>query len=74
MAQTTTNTPVFFSAPGLISAFFRKIWDGLVFIGENSARARMVQEISWMTDEELERAGITRADLVKRVFSDSFHI
>ena len=70
MAHTATH----FSAPGLVGAFFQKIWNGLIYIGEHSARARMAQEIAWMTDEELERAGMTRADVVKRVFCDRYYL
>lgn len=50
------------------------IWDGLVFLGENSARARVVRQINSMSDEQLAARGLTRADVVKRVISDGYHL
>lgn len=50
------------------------IWNGLIYIGENSARARAIRELNMLGDEELEARGLTRTDIVKRVFSDGYHI
>lgn len=70
----TAHTPHPISAPGLISRGLRGIWNGLIFLGENSARARVVQQISDMSDAELESRGLTRADLVKRTLTDGYHL
>lgn len=63
-----------FSAPGLARAFFKNIWTMLVWLGENSARARMIRDISAMSDAELEARGLNRQDIVKRVFDDGYYI
>ena len=70
MAHATTH----FSAPGLALSFFKSAWTMLVTIGESSARARMIRELSAMSDEELEARGLTRQDIVKRVFDDGYYI
>ncbi len=63
-----------FSAPGLVKSALVWIWDGLIYLGENSSRARIVHEINAMTDAELEERGLTRADVVRRMMSDGYHL
>ncbi len=63
-----------FSAPGLIKSALTWVWDGLIYLGENSARARVVHQINAMTDAELKERGLTRADVVRRSLSDGYHL
>ncbi|MFK7765144.1 MAG: DUF1127 domain-containing protein [Roseobacter sp.] len=62
------------SAPGLVKNALVWIWDGLIYLGENSSRARIVHEINAMSDAELEERGLTRAEVVRRVMSDGYHL
>ena len=59
-------------APNVFSSFFKSAWAMFVWLGENTARARMVREISAMSDAQLEARGLTRYDLVQRVFVDGY--
>lgn len=49
-----------------------KIWAGLVFLGESNSRAQLAREIADMSDEEIARKGLTRAELVRRVMTDGY--
>jgi len=60
--------------PGFVLRVLTGIWDTLVNIGENCARARMLQEVNMFSDEELERMGLTREQLVRRVFTDGYQM
>ncbi|MEM6887894.1 MAG: hypothetical protein AAF636_07105 [Pseudomonadota bacterium] len=60
--------------PGLLKGVLLWVWDALVYLGENSARARVIHQINGMSDEELRARGLSRADLVKRVMSDGYHL
>lgn len=62
------------SVPGLIKSALVWFWDGLIYLGENSSRARIVHEINAMTDAELEERGLTRAEVVRRMMSDGYHL
>jgi uncharacterized protein YjiS (DUF1127 family) len=64
------------AAPALRSplVFFKNLWTMLCWLGENSSRARMIREISAMSDADLEAKGLTREDLVRRVFDGAFYI
>lgn len=73
MADITANT-VDTGASNFFLRFLNKIWDGLVYIGESSARARALRELSEMSDEDLAKLGLTREDVIKRVFSDGLYI
>ena len=59
-----------FSAPGLALSFFKNLWTMLVWLGECSARGHMIRELSALSDAELEQRGLTRQDIVRRVFDD----
>lgn len=73
MAHTEYNTQSV-SAPSVVKSTLLWIWNGLIYIGENSARARVVRQINDMSDKQLADFGLTRADVAKRIISDSYHI
>lgn len=73
MADFTANQ----TAPARRNILFRlltKLWNGLIIMGEASAKARMVHALNELSDEELARRGLDRQDLVKRIFTDGYHI
>jgi hypothetical protein len=49
-----------------------KIWAGLVILGESNSRAQIAREICNLSDEDLEKMGLTRAELVRRVMIDGY--
>ncbi|MFK7877092.1 MAG: hypothetical protein AB8B71_15115 [Paracoccaceae bacterium] len=51
----------------LILRLLTRFWDGLVYLGESSARARTLQVISEMSDEDLRARGLSRHDLVQSI-------
>ena len=57
-----------------VARFFASIWSGMVFLAENSARARAVQQLNEMSDAELEARGVTRQDMVRKIFADKFYL
>ena len=67
MAHTVTDirTPSF----GL--SVLKSVWNFLVALGESTARARMLRDLSEMSDEQLAARGMTRQDIVRRVFDDA---
>ncbi|MDA7429387.1 DUF1127 domain-containing protein [Primorskyibacter aestuariivivens] len=64
MAQATTN--IAFDSRN----FFERLGDFLVKIGENSTRARRVELLSALSDEELAKIGLRREQIVRHVYSD----
>ncbi|MGH1466863.1 MAG: DUF1127 domain-containing protein [Cognatishimia sp.] len=48
--------------------------DLLIAIGETSVRAKQVDFLNSLTDEELEERGMTRETIVRHVFSDKMGI
>jgi uncharacterized protein YjiS (DUF1127 family) len=74
MADFTANT-VGTTVPGnLISRVFKKVWDVLIYIGENNSRAQTIQALMQLSDAELEARGLTRHEIVQRVFADGRYL
>lgn len=61
-----------FGIAGALGSALSWIWNGLIYLGENSAKARVLRAINDMSDEELAKRGVTRADMVRRLMSDGF--
>lgn len=58
-----------------ISVLFRPfiaLWNGLIYLAESSERARALEEIAQYTDEDLEKMGITRLDLILRTLPNAY--
>lgn len=51
-----------------LTAPFRAVWWFLVSIAENNAKLKEFERLSAMSDQELAKRGLTREDLVHRVF------
>ena len=70
----TINATHSVKAPAYISQSLTVLWNGLVRLGENSARARLANQIGQLSETRLKELGVTRAELIKRVFSDGYHM
>ena len=46
-----------------------RIWNAIVTMGENSARAQTVRMLNTVSDDQLEAMGVTRAQMVQRALS-----
>ena len=73
MAHTLNSHPSL-NITGAVTRALQWVWNGLIILGENSARARVLHQIGQLSDAELQAIGVTRADLVKRVMSDGYHL
>lgn len=57
-----------------VTRFFNRIWNGLVYLGENSTRGRALQKLNAVSDAELEARGVTRQEIVRRIFADRLYL
>lgn len=46
-----------------------RIWNAIVTMGENSARAQTVRMLNTVSDDQLDAMGVTRAQMVQRALS-----
>ena len=69
MAEITTNTSTVQS--GFIGQFFRNIFDGMILLAESSSRAKAIDALSQVSDQELEARGTTRRDEVIRILGSA---
>ena len=53
----------------VLTAPFRAIGRGLVWMAENNSRMQAVDRLSKVTDAQLAARGTTRADEVRRIFA-----
>lgn len=67
MAQATTNVTV--ATPG----FLERIGTFFVRLAENNVRARRIEYLQSLSDDQLHRIGLRREDIVRHVFSDVMH-
>ena len=51
----------------LIAAPFRALGDLLIRVGENHPRAKAIEELSQISDEQLAAQGLTRVEAVRHV-------
>lgn len=74
MANTAINVRAPLSIWRTLAAPFVAAGNFLVAIGEASNRAKQVEFLNAMTDEELAARGMTRETIVRHVFSDKMGI
>jgi len=67
MAAFTTNTGTTTSFGSSVTQFFSRGFDYLCKLGENTSRARQIEALSLMSEEELAAKGTTRKDEVLRI-------
>ncbi|TRW98202.1 DUF1127 domain-containing protein [Paracoccus sp. M683] len=76
MADITSHAPKSSAANlgSLLIAPFRAIGNGLIALAEAGPRMAQVRKLNAMSDEELAARGTTRAEEVRRIFSNSLYI
>lgn len=58
----------------VFAGFFTSIFNALISVAESNSRIKEVERLNAMSDEELAKRGVKRADIVRHVFRDSFYI
>ncbi|SLN65072.1 hypothetical protein ROJ8625_03314 [Roseivivax jejudonensis] len=53
---------------------FKRVFGFLVMVGESNHRAHRVQELSKLSDRELEKRGLKREEIAHHVFRDMFYV
>lgn len=75
MANFTANTPAVFS---LISRTAKSVGEGIadffITVMNSTTIARQVQDLSALTDAELEAMGTTRQEQIQRIFAGRYFI
>lgn len=71
MAQTTANTYSIPAAFGVVTDIFAGIFGALLQLNEASAKVRKIEALSALSDAELDARGVDRADIIRRVMSDT---
>lgn len=69
-AHTTNTATTHFNPLGYIQGFFAAIGRGLVAMGENTSRARELERLSALSDQELAEMGLRRDRIVQWVYRD----
>ncbi|ETX15248.1 hypothetical protein OCH239_18395 [Roseivivax halodurans JCM 10272] len=74
MAQSAPATATHTSFGGILDRMTEGLTRGLTFLVENNPRYGQISAINGMSDAELSKRGTTRADLVRKVFSDRYYL
>ena len=61
MAHTLDHVPA--------TGFLTRIWNTIIWMGENSSRAQTVRHLNTISDDQLTSMGVTRAQIVQRALS-----
>ena len=71
MTQTAHHTSTGFSVPGLIVSIVSSIYSTLIRVAEAQSRIRQIEFLQSLSDEELQKRGLRREQIVHRVFANS---
>ncbi len=71
MAHSAQHAHAGFSLPGLIQSIGSSIYSFLIRMAESQSRVQQVEYLHALSDEELQKRGLTRDRIVHRVFADS---
>ncbi|ANB34776.1 DUF1127 domain-containing protein [Rhodovulum sulfidophilum] len=55
-------------------SFFSSVIAAMVRMVENHPRTRALDRLNAISDEELAARGLTRQDVIRRIFSDRFYL
>ena len=66
MAVLTTDVP----GLGFVARSAAAFWNGVIALGEASARSREIEALQALSDEELAKMGLDRTRIVHHVFRD----
>lgn len=71
----TDLTSQHIGAPGNpVLRLLKRIWNGLIYLAENSPRAKALQKLNETSDAELAARGVTREQIVRKMFLDRFYV
>jgi hypothetical protein len=70
MAATADRSRMVPSILGAVADIFAGIWNALVHIGEANLKVRRIQELSDLSDAELDARGIKRENIIRHVMAD----
>ena len=70
MADLATNTRAPLRNP--IAGFFNAIGELLMSVAENNTKARQMQTLMDMTDEQLAKRGLKRSEIAQFVFRETY--
>lgn len=73
MADITTHSHAPALNLGLLAAPFRAVWSFMIAIGEANSKVREIERYQEMSDAQLAELGMTRGDIVHKVFAGRFH-
>ena len=71
MTQTAHHTSTGFSVPGLIVSIVSSIYSTLIRVAEAQSRIRQIEFLQSLSDEELQKRGLRREQIVHQVFANS---
>ena len=74
MAHSAPATATHTSFAGILDRMSEGLTRGLTFLVENNPRYRQISAINELSDAELSKRGTTRADMMRRVFSDRYYL
>jgi hypothetical protein len=69
----STLTSAWFSEPTALKSFFRHVGDVVAGIREGLAMAHRYDELASLSDAELAKRGLARADIPQAIASEHFH-
>ncbi len=70
MAATAARSRTVPSILGAVADVFVGIWSALIHIGEANSKVRRIQELSGLSDAELDARGIKRENIIRHVMAD----
>ena len=71
MAHTTANTTSIPAVFGVVADILSGIFGALLHLNEASAKVRKIEALSALSDADLSARGVERADIIRRVMSDT---
>lgn len=74
MAHSATNFSSDRSLTDILAAPFKAVGRTLISIAESGPRMEQVRRLNAISDEELAERGLTRADVVRRIFGGSIYL
>lgn len=74
MAYTATHIVGTSNETSLAKRFVNALWDGLVRLGENSSIMRQIDALNALSDAELAERGLTREEILHRVFAGRMYV
>ncbi len=74
MAYSATNFTASRSLSSILVAPFLAVGRGLVAMAEAGPRMEQIRKLNAISDEDLAAQGLNRADVVRKIFGNSFYL